>query len=169
MDMSGDFTHLDRHGHAHMVDVNDKAVTLRRATTKCLVVGLARTLPEIGGESGDNEVLSAARVAGVQAAKATSSLIPLCHPLPLTALSIDFAVRDDALEISATVETMAKTGVEMEALTACAVAALTVLGAARGRDPEASIEQLTLWNKSGGRSGQWRRIGAGALESEPTA
>ena len=108
------------------------------------------------------DVLATARVAGIQAAKQTSSLIPLCHPIRIDRVTVDVVVDVHKIEISAVTEIVERTGVEMEALTACAVAALTVVKALFHADPEASIEELTLWHKSGGRSGDWERSGPGA-------
>ena len=113
-----------------------------------------------------NNVLSAARIAGLGAAKQTSSLIPLCHPLPLTGLELTFKVGSDFVEVVATTETIGQTGVEMEALTACAIAALTVLCAVRAKDPLAFIDGLTLWEKSGGRSGTWKRSVDGVVTNQ---
>jgi cyclic pyranopterin phosphate synthase len=138
-----------------MVDVTGKAVTVRRAITSGLVAGISDAPRFVGDRL---EVLSEARVAGLGAAKATSTLIPLCHPLPLEAIAIDFFVHPHTIEVRATAETIGQTGVEMEALCACAVAALSLLGRVRDVDPDASIEQLGLLEKRGGRSGLWRRV-----------
>jgi cyclic pyranopterin phosphate synthase len=108
------------------------------------------------------DAVQGARFAGIQAAKQTSSLIPLCHPIRIDRVTLDVVVDVHKIEISAVTEIVERTGVEMEALTACAVAALTVVKALIHDDPEASIEELTLWHKSGGRSGNWERSGPGA-------
>ena len=148
------FTHLDARGRAVMVDVTGKAVTVRRAITSGRVVGITDAPRVIANQI---EILTEARMAGLGAAKATSTLVPLCHPLPLEAIAIDFLVEPHVIEVRATAETIGQTGVEMEALCACAVAALSVLGRVRENDPDASIEALGLLEKRGGRSGLWRR------------
>jgi cyclic pyranopterin phosphate synthase len=147
-------THIDSRGRAVMVDVTAKAITHRQATTSGLVVGLADASDFVEHHP---DVLTEARMAGLRAAKATSALIPLCHPLPLEAIAIDFRIHLHVIEVSVTTQTIAQTGVEMEAMCACAVAALSVLGRVRENDPTASIEQLGLLEKRGGRSGLWRR------------
>jgi cyclic pyranopterin phosphate synthase len=147
-------THIDGKGRAVMVDVTGKAITERRAITSGLVVGLT----DAPGFLDDHlDLLTEARMAGLRAAKATSELIPLCHPVPLEAIAIDFRIHPHAIEVAATTATVAQTGVEMEALCACAVAALSVLGRVRETHPYASIEQLGLLEKRGGRSGLWQR------------
>ena len=158
-----DFTHLDETGRMRMVDVADKAVTLRVAAAACrLVVGpkvfpllLAGTLPK-------GDVWAAARVAGIMAAKNTAQLIPLCHPLPLTGVDIDFTPEPEqwAVAIRAQVRTYARTGVEMEALTAAAVAALTIYDMCKSVDRGLIIKDLLLLEKSGGASGDYRRTEA---------
>ena len=112
-----------------------------------------------GGTVPKGDVLAVARVAGIQAAKRTSDLVPLCHPLPLTAVAVDLEVTTNAVEITATVETTGQTGVEMEALTAVSVAALTVYDMCKSADKEMTIGGVGLWEKSGGRSGEYRRQG----------
>jgi cyclic pyranopterin monophosphate synthase len=146
-------SHLDADGNAHMVDVGDKAVTRRRAVARGVIAMKPETTAAIlnnGLPKGD--VLAVARIAGIQAAKKTSDLIPLCHPLMLTSVSVDLVVRDGAVEIEATVETTGQTGVEMEALTACSVAALTLYDMCKAIDKTMEIGQIALWEKSGGRS-----------------
>ena len=152
------FTHLDTSGNAHMVDVGDKAVTKRRAVARATV----NTTPEVAraiadGSMKKGDVLSVARIAGIQAAKRTSDLIPLCHPLPVTKVSVDLTVGESAVHIEATVETVGQTGVEMEALTAASVAALTVYDMCKSADKAMTITDVALWEKSGGRSGDFRR------------
>lgn len=152
-----ELTHIDPRGQARMVDVSTKPPTRRRAGAACrvqLTTGLDRALADAVDPAA---VLGEARIAGIQAAKLTSSLIPLCHPIALSSVTVDLTVDDRSVVVSATVETVERTGVEMEALTACCVAALTVVGACRTADPPPSIEDLTVWEKSGGRSGDWRR------------
>ena len=151
-------SHLDADGNAHMVDVGDKAVTRRRAVARGVIAMKPETTVAIlnnGLPKGD--VLAVARIAGIQAAKKTSDLIPLCHPLMLTSVSVDLVVRDGAVEIEATVETTGQTGVEMEALTACSVAALTLYDMCKAIDKTMEIGQIALWEKSGGRSGDISR------------
>jgi len=155
--MSDGFNHLDARGRAVMVDVTAKQATHRRAWTRCRVVNLSDARGRLGSSSAVDGVLTEARVAGLSGAKATASLIPLCHPLPLTDLSVEFSVGEHEVEVSASAETVGQTGVEMEALVACALAALTVLAAFSESDPLAAIEDLTLWEKTGGKSGDFRR------------
>ena len=152
------FSHLDTDGNARMVDVGDKAVTRRRAVARGVIAMKPETSAAIvnnGLPKGD--VLAVARIAGIQAAKKTSDLIPLCHPLMLTSVSVDLVVRDGAVEIEASVETTGVTGVEMEALTACSVAALTLYDMCKAIDKTMEIGQIALWEKSGGRSGDFTR------------
>jgi cyclic pyranopterin phosphate synthase len=113
------------------------------------------------------DVLAAARVAGIQAAKRAADLIPLCHPLLVGSVNVNFTIGDDHVEVETQVETFDRTGVEMEALTACAVAALTVYDMCKSADRTMTIGELRLWEKSGGRSGSWRRLDGAA--GEPTA
>jgi cyclic pyranopterin phosphate synthase len=129
---------------------------LRRAFTSSRVVGVhaAQTRFAVGGS--EAEILGTARLAGLRAAKATSELIPLCHPLPLTDLTVDFSLGEEDIEVLASAETIGQTGVEMEALTACALAAVSLLGYLTATDPAATIEGLRLLEKRGGRSGTWR-------------
>jgi cyclic pyranopterin phosphate synthase len=152
------FSHLDADGNARMVDVGDKAATRRRAVARGVIAMKPETSAAIvnnGLPKGD--VLAVARIAGIQAAKKTSDLIPLCHPLMLTSVSVDLVVRDGAVEIEACVETTGATGVEMEALTACSVAALTLYDMCKAIDKTMEIGQIALWEKSGGRSGDFTR------------
>jgi cyclic pyranopterin phosphate synthase len=119
-------------------------------------------LPETTAKVANNaitkgDVLGAARIAGIQAAKRTSDLIPMCHPLLVESVSINFSIGDDWVEIEAQVETIGRTGVEMEALTACSIAALTVYDMCKSADRTMSVEQVALWEKTGGRSGHWQR------------
>lgn len=141
-----------------MVDVGDKAVTRRRAVARGFVSMDPGTAVAVGDRSlPKGDVLAAARIAGIQAAKRTSDLVPLCHPLMLTAVAVDLAVVATGVEIVATVETTGQTGVEMEALTAVSVAALTVYDMCKSADRGMSITDVALWEKSGGRSGDYRR------------
>ena len=141
-----------------MVDVGDKAVTKRRAVARATVL----TTPEVARAIADGslkkgDVLAVARIAGIQAAKRTSDLIPLCHPLPVTKVAVELTVGADRVEIEATVETVGQTGVEMEALTAASVAALTVYDMCKSADKAMTITNVALWEKSGGKSGDFRR------------
>lgn len=143
-----------------MVDVSDKAATARRAVAEALVTMDQETLTAvIDGAGPKGDVLSVAELAGIMAAKRTADLIPLCHPLPLTDVGVEIAPdrQAGALRITARAATTAPTGVEMEALTAAAVAALTVYDMVKGADRAVTIESIRLLEKSGGRSGSWRR------------
>ncbi len=157
--MAGEgFTHLDPDGRARMVDVGDKAVTRRRAVARARVAMQAVTAEALAaGTVAKGDVLAVARVAGIQAAKRTSELIPLCHPLMLSSVHVDLVLGPSWLDIEATAETVDRTGVEMEALTACAVAALTVYDMCKASDRSMQVESLGLLEKSGGQSGDWRR------------
>lgn len=149
-------THLDATGNAHMVDVSDKHVTSRSATAKAQVLMLPETLALIlGGTAKKGDVLATARIAGIMAAKKTHELIPLCHPLLITKVSVDFVADEKAssIEVAATVRVEGKTGVEMEALTACSVAALTLYDMCKAVDRGMKITDLRLTEKSGGKSG----------------
>jgi cyclic pyranopterin phosphate synthase len=155
----GTLTHIDDHGRAHMVDVMAKALTRRVALARCAVVTSADATKVLAETPDGLNVVEGARFAGIQAAKQTSSLIPLCHPIRIDGVRVEVTVDVHRIEISAVTEIVERTGVEMEALTACAVAGLTLVKALIDVDPEASVEELTLWNKSGGRSGNWERHG----------
>jgi cyclic pyranopterin phosphate synthase len=154
--MSQDFSHFDPRGNAAMVDVGAKPVTERTATARARVAMLPATAALIrsgGAKKGD--VLGVARVAGIMAAKRTSDLIPLCHPLPISAVTLELNVAADAVEIAATVRTTGQTGVEMEALTAASVAALTVYDMCKSVDRGMRIEAVRLTHKAGGKSGEF--------------
>ncbi len=151
-------THLDATGNAHMVDVSEKHVTSRSATAKALVTMLPETLALIlGGTAKKGDVLATARIAGIMAAKKTHELIPLCHPLLITKVSVDLVAdeKTSAVEVSATVRVEGKTGVEMEALTACSVAALTLYDMCKAVDRGMKITDLRLTEKTGGKSGSF--------------
>lgn len=155
-----ELTHLDEHGRARMVDVSGKDATAREATAR----GEVRTTPEVvrlvaSGEAPKGDVLAAARIAGIMAAKRTSDLIPLSHPLPVSAVSVDLSLDEPGgrVLIEATVRTTAQTGVEMEALTAVAVTALTVYDMLKAADRAMTIERVRLIRKSGGRGGSYER------------
>jgi cyclic pyranopterin monophosphate synthase len=156
--MAERLTHLDPLGRARMVDVTPKEATHRRALARCRVQMLPETTVAIASNAiNKGDVLGAARIAGIQAAKRTAELIPLCHPLLVGGVIINFTIGDDCVEVEAEVETVDRTGVEMEALTACAVAALTVYDMCKSADRSMVIGDLCLWEKQGGRSGTWRR------------
>jgi cyclic pyranopterin phosphate synthase len=162
-----DLSHFDSSGASRIVDVGDKQVTRRVARASGLVRMAAQTLALIRNAAdtrnvpatlAKGDVLEVARLAGIMAAKRTSELIPLCHPLPLESVKVDFTFADEgSLRIEATVQVEAKTGVEMEALTAVSVAALTVYDMCKSVDRGMSIQHIQLEEKSGGRSGTWRR------------
>jgi cyclic pyranopterin phosphate synthase len=154
--VSREFSHFDARGNAAMVDVGAKPVTERTATARARVTMLPATLALIrsgGAKKGD--VLGVARIAGIMAAKRTAELIPLCHPLPISAVTVDLTVVADAVEIAATVRTTGQTGVEMEALTAASVAALTVYDMCKSVDRGMCIEALRVTHKAGGKSGEF--------------
>ncbi len=149
-------SHVDEAGKIRMVDVSAKEPTLRRAEASCRV----RTVADVValGELGTGmDRVHAARVAGIQAAKQTANLIPLCHPLGLSAISIDIRPSRGGFEILASVSSVTATGVEMESLTACAIAALSLVASLLTLDPTAHIQDLVLERKSGGKSGDWGR------------
>jgi cyclic pyranopterin monophosphate synthase len=149
-------THFDAEGRAAMVDVSGKDITARTATARARVVMQAATLAIIsGGTAKKGDVLGVARLAGIMAAKRTADLIPLCHPLPIDAVSVELSVVEDAVEIVATVRTTGRTGVEMEALTAASVAALTVYDMCKSVDRGMRIEALRVVHKDGGKSGEF--------------
>jgi cyclic pyranopterin phosphate synthase len=151
-------THLDDQGHAHMVDVTEKAETSRRAVARGRVLLAPATVALLrAGDVPKGDALGVARVAGILAAKRTSDLIPLCHPLPITRVAVDLALTDGGVEIEAEVRVTGKTGVEMEALTAVAVAALTLYDMVKAVDKGAVITDIRLEEKSGGKSGDYHR------------
>jgi cyclic pyranopterin phosphate synthase len=155
--MTGKLTHFDAEGRAVMVDVGGKPVTDRAATARARVVMQPATLAMIrAGTAKKGDVLGVARLAGIMAAKRTAELIPLCHPLPITNVTIDLEpAGEDTVEIAATVKTTGQTGVEMEALTAASVAALTVYDMCKAVDRAMRIEGLRVVAKSGGKSGDF--------------
>ncbi len=141
-----------------MVDVTPKETTHRRAIAKCKVEMMPETTVAIASNAiNKGDVLGAARIAGIQAAKRTAELIPLCHPLLVGGVVINFTIGDDFVEVETQVEAVDRTGVEMEALTACAIAALTIYDMCKSADRSMTIGELCLWEKAGGRSGVWRR------------
>ena len=158
--MSNQLTHLDEHGHAAMVDVGEKAATKRTAVAQGDVRMQAATLAAIrDGHVPKGDVLAAARIAGIMAAKRTAELIPLCHTLLLTKVALEFEVdeADSRIVITATVRCNGQTGVEMEALTAVSVAALTIYDMAKALEKSMEIGNIRLLEKQGGKSGDWQR------------
>jgi molybdenum cofactor biosynthesis protein MoaC len=159
--MSDGFTHLDEVGAARMVDVSGKDVSVREAvaTGRVLVsaevIGLLR-----GGSVPKGDALAVARIAGIQAAKRTPDLVPLCHPIAIHGVAVDLVVEDDGVAITATVRTADRTGVEMEALTSVSVAGLALVDMVKGVDPAAVITDVRVERKSGGKTGLWLRPGA---------
>ena len=152
------FTHVDERGAARMVDVSGKDVSVRTA----IATGRVRVSPAVvellrGEGLPKGDVLAVARIAGIQAAKRTPDLVPLCHPIAIHGVTVDFAVVHDAVEITATVRTADRTGVEMEALTCVAVAGLTVVDMVKAVDPAAVITDVRVESKTGGKSGDWHR------------
>lgn len=154
----GGLTHVDETGAARMVDVSAKAVTARTASASGRVLVSPEVVGLLRGEGvPKGDALAVARIAGIMGAKQTPALIPLCHPLAVSGVTVDLAVADDAVEILATVRTTDRTGVEMEALTAVSVAALTVVDMVKAVDKAAVITDIRVETKSGGRSGDWTR------------
>jgi cyclic pyranopterin phosphate synthase len=156
--MSDRLTHVDESGAARMVDVSGKDVTAREATASGRVLVSEAVVALLRGEGvPKGDALAVARLAGIMGAKQTPALIPLCHPLAISGVTVDLAVADDAVVISATVRTSDRTGVEMEALTAVSVAALTVVDMVKAVDKGAVITDVRVEAKSGGKSGDWAR------------
>jgi cyclic pyranopterin phosphate synthase len=153
-------SHLDPLGRARMVDVTPKEPTHRRAVARCKVFMSPATTAAIANrEVKKGDVLAVARVAGIQAAKRTADMIPLCHPLLVGSVNLNFEIADDHVAVEAQVDTVDRTGVEMEALHACSVAALTIYDMCKSADRAMVIGELALWEKSGGRQGHYRRGG----------
>jgi cyclic pyranopterin monophosphate synthase len=151
-------THLNQAGEAHIVDIGDKAITRRRAVATARLEALPGTLDLImGGELKKGDALAVARIAGIMAAKKTAELIPLCHPIPLTRVEVEITRDADTLLVTATAETTAQTGVEMEAMTAASVAALTLYDMAKSHDRAMRVLAIQLEQKSGGKSGDFSR------------
>ena len=150
-------THLDETGAAHMVDVSGKAVTAREAVATGRITMSTEAAAAIrDGTALKGDVLAVARIAGIMAAKKTAELIPLCHPLPLTRVAIDLVVDETGVTATATAATDAKTGVEMEALTAVSVTLLTIYDMAKAIDKAMTITGISLLSKTGGKSGDWK-------------
>jgi cyclic pyranopterin phosphate synthase len=159
--MTDGFTHLDEAGAARMVDVSSKDVSVREA----VATGRVRVSPEVvgllrGGGVPKGDALAVARIAGIQAAKRTPDLVPLCHPIAIHGVAVDLVVEDDGVAITATVRTADRTGVEMEALTSVSVAGLTIVDMVKAVDPAAVITDVRVERKSGGKTGLWLRPGA---------
>ena len=151
-----DLTHLDSAGAAHMVDVSNKQVTAREATATGRITMSAHAAAAIRtGAAAKGDVLAVARIAGIMAAKRTSDLIPLCHPLPLTRVAIELVTDETGVTATATARTDGKTGVEMEALTAVSVTLLTIYDMAKAIDKAMQIDGVRLLTKTGGKSGDW--------------
>jgi cyclic pyranopterin monophosphate synthase len=150
-------SHLDDKGQAHMVDVSTKDVTSRSATARARVLLQKETLALItSGTAKKGDVLATARIAGIQAAKKTSDLIPLCHPLMISKVSVDFEIGEAHIDVEANVKVEGKTGVEMEALTACSVACLTLYDMVKAVERGMRITDLRLIEKTGGKSGTFK-------------
>jgi cyclic pyranopterin monophosphate synthase len=158
MPQRGRLTHLDERGAARMVDVGTKPVTEREAVAECRVRMSAETLAAVrDSQVAKGDTLAVARVAGILGAKRTPDLIPLCHPLPISGVDVDFELEPEAVRVVATARVSGQTGVEMEALTAAAVAGLTVIDMVKGLEKGVWIDGLRLLRKSGGKSGEWLR------------
>ena len=155
--MAKKLTHLDERGAARMVDVAAKPVTVREALAECVVRMSRATVEAVRAGTAKGDALQVARVAGIMAAKRTSELIPLCHPLPITSVSVDFEFVRGGVRVEARARVTGQTGVEMEALTAAAVAGLTLIDMTKGVERGVYIETVRLLEKSGGRSGTWKR------------
>jgi cyclic pyranopterin phosphate synthase len=151
-------THLDDNGAAHMVDVSAKADTVREAVAEGRIIMSGAALDAIkAGSAKKGDVLATARIAGIMAAKKTSELIPLCHPLLLSKISVDFNFEDNGIRATALVRLTGQTGVEMEAMTAVSVALLTIYDMAKALDKAMVISDIRLLTKTGGKSGDWKR------------
>src|SRR6266567_1629412 len=151
-------THLDESGHARMVDVSGKDVTARQARASGRVLLSAAAIAALrAGEVPKGDALAVARIAGIQGAKRTPDLVPLCHPIAVHSVTVDLEVADDAVAIEATVRTADRTGVEMEALTSVTVAALALIDMVKAIDPAAVISDVRVEEKTGGKTGPWSR------------
>jgi len=158
MTQPGRLTHVDESGHARMVDVSAKDVTVREARASGRVLLSADAIAALrAGQVPKGDALAVARIAGIQAAKRTPDLVPLCHPIAIHAVTVDLQVGDGAVEIVATVRTADRTGVEMEALTSVTVAALALIDMVKAIDPAAVISDVRVEEKTGGKTGPWRR------------
>jgi len=158
MTQPGRLTHTDDSGHARMVDVSAKDVTVREARASGRVLLSDDAIAALrAGQVPKGDALAVARIAGIQAAKRTPDLVPLCHPIAIHAVTVDLQVGDAAVEIAATVRTADRTGVEMEALTSVTVAALALIDMVKAIDPAAVISDVRVDEKTGGKTGPWRR------------
>jgi cyclic pyranopterin phosphate synthase len=158
MTQPGRLTHTDDSGHARMVDVSAKDVTAREARASGRVLLSAEAIAALrAGQVPKGDALAVARIAGIQAAKRTPDLVPLCHPIAIHAVTVDLQVTDNAVEIATTVRTADRTGVEMEALTSVTVAALALIDMVKAIDPAAVITDVRVEEKTGGKTGTWRR------------
>ena len=158
--MAKRLTHLDDKGAARMVDVGDKPATIREATAECVVRMAPDTVEAVRQGTAKGDALQVARVAGIMAAKRTPDLIPLAHPLPITSVTVDFEFVDGGIRVVTSARVAGQTGVEMEALTAAAIAGLTLIDMTKGVERGVYLESVRLLAKSGGRSGTWKRAGA---------
>ena len=158
MTQPGRLTHTDDSGHARMVDVSAKDVTAREARASGRVLMSAEAIAALrAGQVPKGDALAVARIAGIQAAKRTPDLVPLCHPIAIHAVTVDLQVTENAVEIATTVRTADRTGVEMEALTSVTVAALALIDMVKAIDPAAVITDVRVEEKTGGKTGTWRR------------
>lgn len=156
--MAKRLTHLDQKGAARMVDVAEKAATLREATAECIVRMSQEAVRAVREGTAKGDALQVARVAGIMAAKRTPELIPLAHPLPLTSVTVDFEFVAGGVRVLTRARVVGQTGVEMEALTAASVAGLTLIDMTKGLERGVYLESVRLLEKSGGRSGTWKRV-----------
>jgi len=156
--MSEKLSHINEQGEAHMVDVSDREVSTRTATASGKVLLSKAVLNQIAdGTTPKGDVLATARVAGIMGAKKTPELIPLCHPISISSVNVDVKVESDGVAIKATVKIADRTGVEMEALTAVSITALTIIDMVKALDPSATITDVRVDEKDGGRNGHWKR------------
>lgn len=156
--MSEKLTHINADGNAHMVDISDRPVTERVASASGKVLLSEEVLSLIAnGATPKGDVIATARVAGIMGAKKTSELIPLCHPIAISSVNVELAIVSDGIEISSTVKINDRTGVEMEALTAVSITALTIIDMVKALDPSATITNVRVDEKDGGRNGHWKR------------
>lgn len=156
--MSEKLSHINDDGKAHMVDVSDRAITQRSARASAKVVLNKSVLSLIAeGKTPKGDVLATARIAGIMGAKKTPELIPLCHPISISSVNVDLEIVEDGVNIFSTVTISDRTGVEMEALTAVAIAALTIIDMTKALDPGATIKNIQVDEKDGGRNGHWKR------------
>jgi cyclic pyranopterin phosphate synthase len=156
--MTEKLTHINEHGEANMVDISDREQTVRTATASGKVLLTKEVLAQIAsGTTPKGDVLATARIAGIMGAKKTPELIPLCHPIAISSVNVDIKVVEDGVAILASVKIADRTGVEMEALTAVSIAALTIIDMVKALDPGATIVNVRVEEKDGGRNGHWKR------------